>query len=148
VTLLLPMLRHNLISAPHLQLTRLWLWIGLSMIFAIVALSVMNPPVAVKQFLLHDKLLHALAYAGLMGWFAQIFHHRTTRVLLVIVFVAMGIGVEYLQAFNPRRLFDVSDMIANGTGVLIAWALAHTSLGHLLAWFEKHVLRVGSAQPR
>lgn len=142
------MFRHNLVVAPHLALTRLWLWIGLGMILTVVALSVMNPPVAVKQFLLHDKLLHALAYAGLMGWFSQIFHQRLTRLLLVIVFVAMGVGVEFLQSFNPRRFFDVSDMIANGTGVLIAWALAHTWLGHTLSWFEKHVLGINGSVSR
>jgi len=44
----------------------------------------------------------------------------------------MGIGIEFLQAATPTRNFEVLDMIANTSGVVLAWALAYTWVGTIL----------------
>ena len=36
----------------------------------------------------------------------------------------MGIGIEFLQRMTGYRTFDVYDMAANATGVLLGWAAA------------------------
>ena len=71
-----------------------------------------------------DKFFHFIAYAGLMGWFAQLYWSISTRVLLAGGLVAMGIGLEFLQALTPERQLEVADMLANSTGVLTAWRVA------------------------
>ena len=91
----------------------------------------------IKQFVLQDKVMHVSAYACLMGWFTQIYRHDLTRLLLVITFIAMGILIEVLQSMTPTRQFEVLDMVANTSGVVLAWALAYTWFGGLLAAFEK-----------
>ncbi len=126
----------NSLASRHLRFAPLWLVIGLMLVLCISFLSVISVPAEVKKFLLHDKLLHVAAYGLLMGWFAQIFRRDKTRLLLAIGFVLMGVGIEYIQGQVPSRRFEVLDMIANTSGIVLAWALAYTWMGRILEWFE------------
>jgi len=49
----------------------------------------------------------------------------------------MGISLEFLQDWGGVRHFEVNDMIANSSGVLLAWVLVLTPFPGLLLWFEK-----------
>jgi len=126
----------GLFHIPHLRYKRLWVYIGLAMIFGVLSLSLIDVPRSIQVFLWSDKLAHGVAYAGLMGWFAQIYRHDLTRLALVAGFVAFGIGIEYLQAMTPTRHFDVSDMVANTCGIVLAWALSYTLMGKILEKIE------------
>ena len=130
----------GLLSVTHLRYTGFWLLIGFSLIAGISFMSLISIPAPVKQFLLNDKLMHVAVYGCLMGWFAQIFRHDLTRLMLGILFVSMGVLIEYIQGMVPHRQFEVLDMIANTSGVVLAWALAYTWMGGLLEWFEKSFL--------
>ncbi len=136
---------HDLMTIDHLRYKRLWLGIGLLMLGLVVSLSLVTVPAAVQMFLVQDKLLHLLTYSLLMGWFAQLFRHDLTRLLFVVLFVLLGIVMEFLQGMTPSRQFDVLDMVANSSGVVLAWALAYTWVGSLLArvesLFQPKVLR-------
>jgi len=127
----------GLLKITHLRYRWLWLTIGGLFIAVIFVGSISSIPIEIKTFLLQDKLMHVLAYGCLMGWFAQIYRHDLTRLILVVGFIAMGILIEFLQAMTPTRQFEVLDMIANTSGVVLAWALAYTWVGGLLAKFEK-----------
>lgn len=134
----------GLLRISHLRFKRLWIAVGVALIATIFIGSVSSIPTEIKHFMLQDKFMHVLAYGCLMGWFAQIFRHDLTRLLLVILFVVMGIFIEVLQSMTPTRQFEVMDMIANTSGVVLAWALAYTWVGTLLSKFEnlldfKHV---------
>ena len=118
----------------------MWLSVGLGLVLCICFLSVISVPAEVKKFLLHDKLLHVAAYGLLMGWFAQIFRRDRSRIFLAIGFVLMGVAIEYVQGQVPTRRFEVLDMIANTSGIMLAWALAYTWMGRILEWFENTFL--------
>ena len=122
----------NLFSIKHLRFKRLWLACGLLLICGVIFASVASVPAQVSRLLLNDKLTHVVVYAGLMGWFSQIFRHDLTRLAFVVLLSGMGIGIEFLQAATPRRQFEVLDMIANTSGVVLAWALAYTWVGTIL----------------
>ncbi len=107
------------------------------MIGAIFIGSIISIPAQVKLIVMQDKFLHVAAYGCLMGWFAQIFRHDLTRLILVIGFIAMGIMIEWLQSMTDTRQFEYLDMVANTSGVVLAWALAYTWFGSVLARFEK-----------
>lgn len=113
------------------------------MVCAVVVASLVSIP-ASAAFMLHDKAVHLCVYAGLTGWFAQIFRHDGTRLLLVVGFASLGVGVEYLQGMTSSRQFDVLDMIANGSGALLAWALSYTWVGGILPAVER---LLGAATP-
>jgi VanZ family protein len=68
-----------------------------------------------------DKLGHFGAYGLLMFWFALLYPSWTVRARYLIGFIVMGVGLEFLQGMLGR-VFDVHDMLANATGVLLGAA--------------------------
>lgn len=138
--------RDGMLRVEHLRFRRLWLGIGLLMVLAVTVGSVISVPPTLKTFMVQDKVLHTLAYACMMAWFTQIYRHDLTRLMLGIALVLMGIFIEFVQGMVPSRDLDGLDMIANTSGVLLAWALAYTWVGNTLAKLEalfcRAVLRV------
>jgi len=131
----------DLLATRHLRFTRTWLLVGVLLVCIVMLLSVISVPIPVKAIMLQDKIMHMCVYACLMGWFAQIFRHDLTRLLFVALFVCMGIAMEFIQGMVPAREFEVLDMVANTSGVLLAWALAYTWVGDLLVQIESRLSR-------
>lgn len=125
-----------MLAIHHLRFHRLWIAVGIMLILFVAISSVISIPAPLKVFMLKDKVMHTLAYASLMGWFSQIYRHDLTRLLLAISLVLMGVGIEYLQGMTVSRQFDVLDMVANTSGVMLAWALAYTWVGTILMRVE------------
>lgn len=136
----------GMMNVKHLRYKRLWIAIGCLMLLGVVVASLISVPPTLKAFMLQDKVLHTLVYASLMAWFTQIYRHDLTRLMLAIGLVLLGVCIEFAQSMVPARNFDVMDMIANTSGVILAWALAYTWVGNTLAWLEdlfcRTVLRV------
>lgn len=111
----------------RLKLKWLWLSIGYAMvvfvIYSSLSKSPMSPGVEVS-----DKLLHFMAYFGLMAWFVQIYQKPKVRYLLLLLLIVMGVLLEYLQALGGVRYFEFNDMLANSAGAIFAWALSYSSL--------------------
>ena len=53
----------------------------------------------------------------------------------------MGIGLEFLQDLSGVRFYEVTDMLANGLGVLLAWGLSATKFSDGIFVFEKYLAR-------
>ena len=126
----------NLFTIEHLRFKRLWLAVGFLLIAGVIVASVVKMPSALTPFTYSDKLLHCVVYAGLMGWFAQIYRHDLTRIMFVILLCSLGVAIEFMQTATATRHFDVSDIVANTCGVILAWALAYTWVGTILPRFE------------
>ena len=124
----------------HLRFKWIWLSLGALLLSGITVLSLVNLA-PIDGVLLQDKIMHMLAYGLLMGWFAQIYRRTMARLVLVVALVAMGIGIEYLQGMVSHRQFDVMDMVANTSGVCLAWLLSYTWLGHVFAGLERWIPR-------
>lgn len=126
------------VQNPDLRYRNLWLTVGYMLLGTIIYLSVTSQPVDLDlDFPYQDKLMHALAYFVLMGWFVQIFYELKKRVLLAVAFIVMGVVLEYIQSFDPARYSEFADMVANTTGVLLAAFLSKvTSFGLLLHRLE------------
>ena len=103
-----------------------WLWVAV-----IFYLSLMPHPPEPLHFWNADKLEHALVYGLLMLWFCQVYIQRSSRRVLAVLLIAMGIMIEYLQRETGYRTFDYADMLANAAGVLVGWAWARTALGRV-----------------
>ena len=116
----------------------LWLGIGWAYVAFILFISLVPQPpkLEVEHF---DKLVHFLAYAGAMTWFIQLYEKTSTRVYYALGFIAMGVGVEFLQEMGGERLFEYSDMLANGLGVLSALLLVRGVLARMLWYLERHL---------
>lgn len=122
---------------PELKLRFLWLAIGYGLVLLVVYLSLTSAPIEIADdFPYADKFYHALAYFTLMSWFAQIYHDRFQRNMIALVFIFMGFTLEYLQSFDPNRVAEFADMVANTLGVALGILLAMTSAKDLLVRFE------------
>jgi VanZ family protein len=90
---------------------------------AIVWLSLTSSPPKV-DFQGSDKVGHFMAYGGLMFWFATLYANRNIRLVYAAGFIAMGVGLEFIQRALGYRSYEVFDMLANTIGVLLGWAAA------------------------
>ena len=125
-------------AVPDLKLRFLWLMIGYALVGLVVFLSLTSSPVDMELDLPYqDKFFHALAYFTLMAWFSQIYHDRFQRNMIAVVFVFMGVTLEYLQGFDPNRYFEFADMIANSAGVALGFFVALTSAKNILVRVER-----------
>ena len=120
----------------ELKLRKLWLTIGWLLIAIIWYLSLTPAPMLDIGIDNTDKLGHFLAYALLMGWFAQIYHQIKPRIFLVIAFIIMGIVIEYVQGMTDYRSFQYADMLADSLGVFLALAISRGSLARILLTIE------------
>ena len=123
--------------SPQQPLRFRWLWelVGALLICFVVYESLTRNPIEIP--LEHgDKYGHALAYATLMFWFAQLHDEARVRLAWAMAFVAMGVALEFLQGLTDYRAFDVRDMIADAYGVLIGWIVAPPRSPRLLQFIE------------
>ena len=125
---------------PKLKLRLLWLAIGYMLVALVVYLSLTSHPVELDIEIDYlDKIFHTLAYFALMFWFTQIYHDKFWRYSYAIFFVLLGIGMEYLQSFDPERFYEFADMLANTAGVVLALLLASTPAKNILLQIDNRL---------
>ena len=103
----------------HPKMKRVALLLGLIMVVGVFIVCLM--PLQIKTVENGDKIQHFLAYGGLMLWFGFWFPSRLR--LWLVLFIAMGILIEFLQGLTPYRSFSVADMLANSIGALLLYAV-------------------------
>lgn len=119
----------------------LWRALGWLLVMAVVVASLMPVPERMSASV-SDKVGHVLAYAALMFWFAQLYSGARAFVTSAFGFFALGVVLEWAQSLTGYRSYELLDMLANGTGVMVGLVLALTPLGTSLRWFEQRVLRL------
>lgn len=106
---------------PSFRFQKLWLAIGYTLVTLVIYLSVTsNPPDPGIDVPFFDKIAHTLAYFAMMGWFAQIYHVKKQRIIYALSFIALGVALEFVQSFDPARMAEFADMVANTSGVVVA----------------------------
>lgn len=101
----------------------LWVAIGWALVAAIVWLS-LTPSPPDLDFEQSDKLGHFAFYAATMFWFAQLYPRAPVRARYAAGFIALGIALELAQRALGYRSFDLLDMAADTTGVMLGWGVA------------------------
>ncbi len=124
---------------PNLKFRFIWLSVGYVLVFVVVYLSITTSPIKNLGIPYQDKIFHALAYFSLMFWFAQIYHDKFQRNMIAIIFLFMGVLMEYIQSFELTRTADMADILANTVGVGLGFLLAQTALKNVLVNLEKWV---------
>lgn len=127
-------------SEHTLQRRALWLVIGCVLIAAVIWLSLTPEPISIPVIKVSDKLEHAFAYAVLMGWFGQLYQRPMMRLGYAFSFALMGAVLEFAQGMSGERVFQVSDMVANTVGILVAWIALRNGADRVLLWFERRVM--------
>ena len=121
-----------------IALRRVWRGIGIVLILVVIWLSLTPHPVEipVEQ---GDKLGHFAAYGTLMFWFAQLDARHRNRLAYAAGFVALGVGLEFVQGLTDYRTFEVADMVANAIGVLLGWISAPPRGPDVLGFLERRL---------
>ena len=123
-----------------LRYQNVWLFIGIAMIVFVIYETLTSSPIQ-PGFKISDKMLHIVGYFGMMGWFVQIFKSRNQQLVLAVGFVSMGIMLEFIQGWGGIRHYEVADMVANASGVILAWLLSLTRFSDVLFSVETKVIR-------
>ena len=120
----------------NLRFIKLWQLIGALMIMFIFYMTLTPHPIQLSGGGT-DKLFHFIGYFGLMAWYAQLLKRRMIAVLL---FITMGISLEFAQMLVNARSFEWADMLANVSGVVVAVLVFRGVLTKLLFLFESRLL--------
>ena len=108
------------------------------MVVGIVWLSVTpSPPELGLEH--EDKLGHLIAYGALTFWFCQLHAARRTQLAFLVGFIAMGVGLEFVQGALAYRTFDTADMLSNTIGAITGWAAARAIGPDLFARIERRL---------
>lgn len=120
-----------------------WLWLGLWLlaIAAVIVLSLVNlsglPPVPEGG----DKVEHFVAYTLLSASAVQLFATRRACVIVAVLLVGLGIGLEFAQGgLTSTRMADPYDALVNMLGVLAGLATMLTPLRRLLLAIDARLL--------
>lgn len=113
-----------------------WSVVGVGLILLVIWLSLTPQPIEipVEQ---GDKFGHLSSYGILMFWFAQLDARQRSRLCYAVAFTALGITLEYAQGLTEYRRFEVVDIVANATGVLIGWIIAPPRGPDVLGYIER-----------
>lgn len=120
---------------PAFRFRALWISAGCALVAMVIYLS-LNPgstPSAASQ---GDKVMHVLAYATLMSWFANLWTKPATRIKTAIGLVMLGIALEFVQRWTGYRTFEAADMLADAIGVAAGWLLAPPRMPNYLQTME------------
>ncbi len=115
---------------------RLWRAIGVLMVL-VVCVASLAPSLPPPPGLHGDKVEHFIAYGSLTYWWGMLYPQRTQRWLTCLLFVLMGIGLEFAQRATGYRVLDVFDMAANTVGALLGRMAVETPFGRLLGVLDK-----------
>lgn len=110
----------------------LWLIVGLIYISAIFYFSLRFVEYSKPKYEHFDKVLHFNAYLFLMGYFTQIFE-RKNHFKLLMMFLLMGVSIEFLQLATGYRSFEFLDMIANTAGIICGGIITRTYFPELIS---------------
>jgi VanZ family protein len=127
-------------SDAMLVFRRYWQAAGWALVLLIVYLSLTPHPVQVPVEQ-GDKFEHVFAYGALMSWFANLYEQPARRVRYAAGFIALGIGLEFVQRLTGYRSFEVADMAADAVGVAAGWLCAPPRMPNYLRWVEKFFRR-------
>lgn len=126
---------------PQYNYFKLWQGIGLFLVAAVIYLSLTpKPPMIPLGIKWGDKLGHFLAYFVLMAWHAQLYHRFVTRVILIVAFIVMGIGLEFIQGMGHARMFEWADALANSVGAIVAFVASNSRMAFILQKFEQRMI--------
>jgi VanZ family protein len=123
---------------PGLVYQRRWSALGYLALVVVGVLSLIPAPVDIHG---SDKLLHFLTYAALGAGFTLIACSLRQTLISAGLLIAYGIVLEVLQGMTGYRMFELLDMLANSSGVLVSLLLWLTPLPQYLRTVEKRVAR-------
>lgn len=128
-------------APPRLRWHAAWTAVGTLLMAWTLWMALTPDPGIALAFPYGDKLLHALTFTCLMGWWGNIRRDRRGRIGSALLCLGFGIFIEFAQWLDPPRDADALDVLADAAGIALAWLLLKTRLADVLANIERVFLR-------
>lgn len=118
-----------------------WLWVAVGSVLMLwgLYLALEPDPALHLDFANGDKLLHALGFACVMGWWGNVFAASRARGIAALGCLAYGMLIEGLQWLDPPRTADGLDVLADACGIAIGLLLLRTPLADVLVRVERRL---------
>ncbi len=128
-------------TSTPLRWHRAWVTLGGAIMLWVLWMALTPDPGITLEFPYGDKLLHAITFTCLMGWWGNVYRARRPRGWAALGCLAFGVFIEFAQWLDPPRDADVLDVLADGVGIAIALLLLRTPLASVLAGVEAWSVR-------
>lgn len=126
-----------------LHYRNIWLTLSWAWLLVIIILSLITIPTSVEFSVPYiDKVEHTVSYFILMFLFSQCYSQVTTRLMYAFVFICIGILLEYLQSLTVTRQFEIADMVANSSGVVLGVLLSDSGLRHIISFVDNRIKKI------
>ncbi len=122
-----------------LNYRKIWLYLGYSLVFFIVYMSLHPNPPDTRAVFMGDKLLHGLTYIFLMIWFCQLYKPASYK-FVGLCLLLLGVLIEIAQWGTGYRYFEFADVVANFFGILVGWMLVKRGFANLFKSIEGTIL--------
>jgi len=117
---------------------RLWQGVGVLLVLAVCVLS-LAPTVPPPPGTHGDKVEHLIAYGSLTYWWGMLYPQCVQRWLACLLFIVMGVALEFAQQATGYRVLDAFDMAANAVGALLGRVAVETPFGRLIGVLDKRL---------
>jgi hypothetical protein len=128
-------------TSGRLRWHRAWVALGGAIMLWVLWMALRPDPGIALDVPYGDKLLHAITFTCLMGWWGNVYRERRPRGWAALGCLVFGVFIEFAQWLDPPRDADALDVLADGVGIVIALLLLRTSLASVLASVEARSLR-------
>jgi VanZ family protein len=118
----------------------LYVYLGYLAVCLTVYVCLMPSPPDTSDIQFGDKIVHMIGYFCLFLWFAQIYHRRHYW-RPIAGLILLGITIEFAQGFTAYRSFEIADMFANTSGVLLGWLVSATPVSFLFVKLESILIK-------
>ena len=99
---------------------------------ALIIYGSLTPSPVINETSINDKFQHGAAYFITMAWFAQLYGNSRRLLAQGLFLAALAVAMEFAQLLVPTRTFDILDMAAGATGVILAAVIPKTLLDRFL----------------
>lgn len=128
-------------TSGRLRRHRAWVALGGAIMLWVLWMALTPDPGIALDVPYGDKLLHAITFTCLMGWWGNVYRDRRARGWAALGCLAFGVFIEFAQWLDPPRDADALDVLADGVGIVIALVLLRTPLASVLASVEARSMR-------
>ena len=127
----------------NFALSKFWVRVFWMVAVSVVLLASLSPALAPPSVWDLDKVMHFSAFGALAAIVPFAAERTSRRLLLLVVLLGVGGGIEILQEFVPGRSASLLDFAADTAGLVVGATAGLWFHRHLPAFLRSHFMPSG-----